>query len=59
VLIGLRRELVERYWTECDLFDRIRNAAGVDNDEDGLPVWTCTGQRSPWSRIWPEFRAYG
>ncbi len=59
VLIGFSQERVERYWTECDLFDRIRNAAGVDNDEDGLPVWTCTGQRSPWSRSWPEFRAYG
>jgi hypothetical protein len=59
VLIGFRREFVERFWTDCQRFDRIRNAAGVDNDEDGLSVWTCTGQRSPWSRAAPELRAYG
>jgi hypothetical protein len=59
VLIGFRSEVVERFWTGCRLFDRIRNAAGVDNDEAGQPVWTCTGLRSPWSRIWPELRSYG
>jgi hypothetical protein len=59
VLIGFGRELVERYWARCELFGRIQNAAGVDNDEDGKPVWTCTGRRAPWSRIWPQLRAYG
>jgi hypothetical protein len=59
VLIGFRPELVGRFWTDCHRFGRIENAAGVDNDEDGRPVWVCTGQRSPWSRIWPELRAYG
>src|SRR6266496_4026153 len=59
VLVGFSREFVGRFWTNCQRFDRIRNAPGVDNDEDGLPVWTCTGQRSPWSRSWPELRRYG
>jgi 4-amino-4-deoxy-L-arabinose transferase-like glycosyltransferase len=59
VLIGFRQEFIERFWTACQQFDRIHNAAGVDNDEDGQPVWTCTGQRMPWSRAWPEFRRYG
>jgi Dolichyl-phosphate-mannose-protein mannosyltransferase len=59
VLIGFSQERVERFWTDCQRFDRIRNAARVDNDEDRRPVWTCTGQRSPWSSSWPELRAYG
>jgi Dolichyl-phosphate-mannose-protein mannosyltransferase len=59
VLIGFRRERVERFWADCRQFGGIQNAARVDNDEDGRPVWICTGQRAPWSRIWPEFRAYG
>jgi hypothetical protein len=58
VLIGFSQERVERFWTDCHRFGGIQNAAHVDNDEDGRPVWICTGQRSPWSRIWPEFRAY-
>ncbi|HZD01711.1 MAG TPA: glycosyltransferase family 39 protein [Actinomycetes bacterium] len=59
VLIGFSQERVERYWTDCHRFGGIQNAAGVDNDEDGRPVWTCTGQRWPWFRIWPELRSYG
>jgi hypothetical protein len=59
VLIGFGREHVGRFWTDCRQFGRVRNAAGVDNDEDGQPVWICTGQRSSWSRSWPEFRHYG
>jgi hypothetical protein len=58
VLIGFSQERVERFWTDCQRFDRIQNAAHVDNDEDGRPVWVCTGQRLPWSSIWPELRAY-
>jgi hypothetical protein len=58
VLIGFSQERVERFWTDCHRFGGIQNAAHVDNDEDGRPVWICTGQRSPWSRIWPELRAY-
>jgi Dolichyl-phosphate-mannose-protein mannosyltransferase len=58
VLVGFRGESLGRFWTDCRQFDRIRNAAGVYNDEDRRPVWTCTGQRSPWSSIWPAFRAY-
>jgi hypothetical protein len=38
---------------------RIQNRYGVDNDEDGAPVWVCTGQRRPWPAIWPAFKAYG
>ncbi len=37
----------------------IENAAGVDNDEEGAPVWLCREQASPWPAIWPEFRHYG
>ena len=37
----------------------IENAAGVDNDEEGAPVWLCRDQASPWPAIWPEFRHYG
>ncbi len=58
VLVGFSQERVERFWTDCHRFGSIQNAAGVDNDEDGRPVWVCAGQRSPWSSIWPELRAY-
>jgi hypothetical protein len=59
VLVGFGPAFLDRFWTDCRLFAHVRNGAGVSNDEEGQPVWTCTGQRAPWSRIWPEFRFYG
>ena len=37
---------------------RISNDPGVENDENGQPMWLCTGQRAPWPALWPEFRHY-
>jgi len=31
----------------------------VANDEEGAPIWVCSGQHEPWSVIWPQFRHYG
>ena len=59
VLVGFGPEFLDRFWTDCRLAARVQNDAGIDNDEDGQPVWTCTGRREPWSRIWPDLRGYG
>jgi hypothetical protein len=47
------------YFRVVTLAVRIQNPAGVDNDEDGAPVWVCRDQRAPWWRMWPSFRHYG
>ena len=31
----------------------------VDNEENGTPVWSCTGPREPWPELWPRLRRYG
>jgi hypothetical protein len=38
---------------------RIHNAARVENDEDGEPVWLCRDQRVPWPAVWSQFQIYG
>ena len=35
------------------------NGLGVDDDEQGAPVFLATGLRSSWARAWPAFRDYG
>jgi Dolichyl-phosphate-mannose-protein mannosyltransferase len=34
------------------------NGLGVDDDEQGAPVYLATGLRTSWSRAWPAFREY-
>lgn len=43
----------------CSLAARVRNDAGVDNDEDGEPVTICDGPRRPWAVEWPRIRHLG
>jgi hypothetical protein len=59
IAIGLDRDELTPYFSSVKLAARIHNRYGVDNDEEGAPVWVATGQKSPWSKIWPRFRHYG
>jgi len=48
----------------CRVFAHVRrvatfwNGLGVDDDEQGVPVYLATGLRTSWSRAWPAFREY-
>jgi hypothetical protein len=35
------------------------NGLGVDDDEQGAPVYLATGLKTTWARAWPAFRDYG
>ncbi len=32
---------------------------GVNNDENGVQIWTCTAPHQPWTAIWPALRVLG
>ncbi|MFB9630185.1 glycosyltransferase family 39 protein [Nonomuraea helvata] len=42
----------------CEEKARIDNGAGVDNEEQGLPVYLCRGPKQPWSTMWPMWRHF-
>ena len=53
------------YWTAADLAPycgsatiaaRHDNGHGVDNDEQGVPIWLCRDLARPWSESWPSLR---
>jgi hypothetical protein len=48
-----------RYFASVRRVATIHNTYGVQNDEEGAPVWLCRDQRLPWPRIWAQFRSYG
>ncbi|TDD83904.1 glycosyltransferase family 39 protein [Actinomadura darangshiensis] len=47
---------LRRFWTDVRPVGEIDNGVGLDNQEQGKPIWVCRGQRAPWSRLWPEFK---
>ncbi|WP_433463313.1 ArnT family glycosyltransferase [Spirillospora sp. CA-128828] len=47
---------LRRFWTDVRPVGRIDNGVGLDNQEQGKPIWVCRGQRGPWAKLWPEFR---
>jgi hypothetical protein len=59
VAVGFSKDQLTPYFREVTLAVSLHNAYGVDNDEEGTPVWVCTGQRRPWPAIWPAFKSYG
>ncbi|WP_232664037.1 ArnT family glycosyltransferase [Pseudonocardia sp. TRM90224] len=36
----------------------IDNGVGIDNEEQGAPIWICREPRAPWSELWPQLRRY-
>jgi len=52
IAVGLERAEVLHSFTGCRLRARIDDGVGVDNQEQGAPVWFCAGERAPWSKLW-------
>jgi hypothetical protein len=38
---------------------RIDDGVDLDNQEQGNPVWLCTGPRQPWQQMWNELKRDG
>jgi 4-amino-4-deoxy-L-arabinose transferase-like glycosyltransferase len=59
IAVGFSRQDLTPYFRTVTLATTLHNPYGVQDDEEGNPVWVCTGQRRPWPAIWPDFRNYG
>lgn len=42
-----------------ELAERVDNGVGLDNDEQGTPVWVCRDRRAPWAQLWSQMRHLG
>jgi Dolichyl-phosphate-mannose-protein mannosyltransferase len=58
VAVGTTKRDLSPFFSDCRVAARVHNRPDVHNDERGAPVWTCTGRREGWSKIWPTLRHY-
>jgi 4-amino-4-deoxy-L-arabinose transferase-like glycosyltransferase len=58
LVVGIDRQQARSDFTGCRLRARIDNGQGLANQEQGAPVLLCSGERLPWSRLWPLLRHY-
>jgi hypothetical protein len=58
VVVGLDPVETQIYFRGCRVRARINNGVGLNNDEQGRSVWTCSSERRPWSALWKSLRHY-
>jgi 4-amino-4-deoxy-L-arabinose transferase-like glycosyltransferase len=45
-------------FSSCERKASVGNRLGVENEEQGMPVFLCRGLRQPWSAMWPRWRHF-
>jgi 4-amino-4-deoxy-L-arabinose transferase-like glycosyltransferase len=59
IAISLDPSLLRREFRHVRQIATFYNGLGVNDDEQGAPVYLATGLRESWARAWPAFRDYG
>jgi 4-amino-4-deoxy-L-arabinose transferase-like glycosyltransferase len=59
IVVGLDEARLRGWFGAVELAARIDNGVGLDNDEQGEPVWLVRERRAPWSQLWPQMRRVG
>jgi hypothetical protein len=59
IVVGYGRAELARWCGRVELAARGDNGLGVDNDEQGTPVWTCRDRLASWVELWPDLRRVG
>ncbi|MBA2574736.1 MAG: glycosyltransferase family 39 protein [Nocardioidaceae bacterium] len=59
IVIGYERDQLEQWFGSVEEAARIDNGVGLENDEQGTPVWVCGERLAPWARLWPQLRHLG
>lgn len=54
VFVGDIGPVVRAAFDSCDQRASLDNGVDVDNEEQGVPVWLCTGMRTSWTELWPR-----
>ncbi|SNX98003.1 4-amino-4-deoxy-L-arabinose transferase [Geodermatophilus sabuli] len=59
VAVGFPEEQLRRWFGRVEPAGRVDNGVGLDNDEQGVPVWVAADRLVPWSQLWPQLRRLG
>ncbi|WP_245567326.1 glycosyltransferase family 39 protein [Nocardia vinacea] len=53
IVVGLDRDHLTGFFAEVEPAGHIDNGLGIDNDEQGQPLFICRNPRAPMSEMWP------
>ncbi len=56
VVVGFTQQKLASLFGACTLETRLNNQLGVDDQEQGSAVWTCSAPKAGWSVLWPRLR---
>jgi hypothetical protein len=56
VAVGLPADRLREWFGEVEAAGVVDNGVGLDNEEQGRPVWIARDRLVPWSQIWPQLR---
>jgi Dolichyl-phosphate-mannose-protein mannosyltransferase len=59
IAVGFAEPRLRAWFGEVVPAARIDNGFGLDNDEQGAPVWVARQRLAPWSDLWPQLRRLG
>ncbi|MGV9820789.1 glycosyltransferase family 39 protein [Nocardia xishanensis] len=57
--VGIERDQLAELCAFVEPAGRIDNGLGIENDEQGEPLFVCRGPRAPWHELWPRAKHLG
>jgi hypothetical protein len=59
IAVGIPEQQLRRWFGSVTRAAEVDNGVGLDNDEQGSPVWVATDRRLSWAQLWPQLRVLG
>ncbi|MBA2768281.1 MAG: glycosyltransferase family 39 protein [Sporichthyaceae bacterium] len=59
IVVGYDQDELQSWFRRVELAGRIDNGVGLENDEQGQPVWVCRDRIASWEQVWPQVRRLG
>jgi hypothetical protein len=59
IAVGLSVEQLQQFFASVLPAGQVDNGLGLENDEQGEPIFVCRQQRQPWAVLWPRLRHVG
>ncbi|NUR57648.1 MAG: hypothetical protein HOV87_02910 [Catenulispora sp.] len=58
MVVGFRSDQAPDFLAGCERRGVVDNGVGAKNQEQGVPIWVCSGAHEAWSRLWPTLVHY-
>ena len=59
IAVGFAEPQLRAWFGEVTPAGRIDNGLGLDNDEQGAPIWVARRPLAAWPDLWPRLRRLG